>query len=92
MVRFAEPATAIAGVIEVTVGVGGATIVNVWEPEISAGEFATVTDAVPAAVSNDAGTVACSEITLWNVVTRFVVVPPEVHCTTEVWVKLFPLS
>ena len=93
MVMADEPATAVFGEIEVSVGVGGAVMVKIRAPETSIGEFATVTAAVPAVVSNEAGTVACSEIRLWNVVARFVVVPPGgVHRTTDAWVKSFPLN
>ena len=94
MVRSPEPATALAGVSEVNVGVGGGVIVKVTAPDVAVAEFTTVTLAVPGLASNDAGTVAWRTPVLWKVVVRLVgwYRPAGVHCTTEVCTKFDPFT
>ena len=70
----------------------GAVIVKTRLLDVRAA-LATVTDAAPAVVSSDAGTVACRTVELWNVVARFVGFPPRgVHTTTELLVKPAPVT
>jgi hypothetical protein len=90
-VKAAPPAVALAGEIELSVGLGfGALIVNVCAPEVpppGAG-FDTVTDAVPAEAMSAAVICAVSCVLLPNVVARWL----PFHCTTDELMKFVPVS
>ena len=64
MVRVGDPATAVEGTSEASVGVVDAVMVKASGLDTDAAEFITSTLAVPGVESNAAGTVACRSVAL----------------------------